>query len=119
VWSKKIDKTKVARWHTSEGDLYPIQTFSIPSGADNLLTTVEDYCKFMQYVMNGAGLSQPLYQEMIKGQVKINDYKDFGLRWWIDKDINANHAIALVHGGDDIGVHTIAFIDPSTYIRSK
>lgn len=114
VWSKKIDKTKVARWHTSEGDLYPIQTFSVPSGADNLLTTVEDYCKFMLYVMNGAGLSQPLYQEMIKGQVKINDYKDFGLGWWMDKDINANHAIALVHGGDDIGVHTIAFIVPST-----
>ncbi|MCB0541850.1 MAG: serine hydrolase, partial [Bacteroidetes bacterium] len=40
--------------------------------------------------------------------------KYFGLGWWIDKNINTDNDFAMVHGGDDIGVHTIAFIIPKT-----
>jgi CubicO group peptidase (beta-lactamase class C family) len=79
-----------------------------------LLTTVEDYSKFLVHILNGAGLSDKLYKEMIADQVRINDYKHFGLGWWVDENINENKDFALVHGGDDIGVHTIAFIVPKT-----
>jgi hypothetical protein len=51
---------------------------------------------------------------MVDKQVKINDYKHWGLGWWVDENINDTKDFALVHGGDDIGVHTIAFIVPKT-----
>jgi hypothetical protein len=51
---------------------------------------------------------------MTTEQVRINDYKHWGLGWWIDENINVNNDFAMVHGGDDIGVHTIVFIIPKT-----
>lgn len=51
---------------------------------------------------------------MIADQVRINDYKHFGLGWWVDESINKNKDFALVHGGDDIGIHAISFIIPNT-----
>lgn len=114
VWDKEVDETKFAKWHKSNGELYPLEKNTTANGADNLLTTVEDYSKFMVYVMNGAELSKQLQKEMTKNQVSINDYKHFGLGWWIDENINSNNDYAMVHGGDDIGVHTIAFITPKS-----
>lgn len=78
------------------------------------MTTVEDYTKFIRYVLNGAELSEALQIEISKQQVRINPYKYWGLGWWIDEKINKNGDIALVHGGDDIGVHTIVFMIPKT-----
>lgn len=114
VWDKTIDSTRFAKWHKANGERYEIERNEINNGADNLLTTVEDYCKFLVHVLNGAGLSSPLYKEMIAPQSRINNYKHFGLGWWIDESINSNNDFALVHGGDDIGVHTIVFIVPKS-----
>jgi CubicO group peptidase (beta-lactamase class C family) len=113
-WNNEMDSTKFARWHNEKGELYETQKNRTANAADNLLTTVEDYSKFLVHIMNGAGLSDKLYKEMIADHVRINDYKHFGLGWWIDQNINENNDFALVHGGDDIGVHTIAFIVPKT-----
>ena len=44
----------------------------------------------------------------------MNDNQHFGLGWYIDENINTKNDFAIVHGGDDIGVHTIAFIIPKT-----
>jgi CubicO group peptidase (beta-lactamase class C family) len=114
IWDDKMDSTRFAKWHNEKGELYEIQKNKTANAADNLLTTVEDYSKFLVYILNGAGLSDKLYKEMIADQVRINDYKHFGLGWWVDENINENKDFALVHGGDDIGVHTIAFIVPKT-----
>ena len=114
VWDDKTDSTRFAKWHNEKGELYETQKNTTANAADNLLTTVEDYSKFLLHILHGAGLSDKLYKEMITNQVKINDYKHWGLGWWVDKNINGNNDFALVHGGDDIGVHTIAFIVPST-----
>lgn len=114
VWDDKTDSTRFARWHKENGELYVTHKSETANAADNLLTTVEDYSKFLVHILNGAGLSDKLYHEMITKQVKINDYKHWGLGWWVDNNINENNDFALVHGGDDIGVHTIAFIIPKT-----
>jgi CubicO group peptidase (beta-lactamase class C family) len=114
IWDDKMDSTRFAKWHNEKGELYEIQKNKTANAADNLLTTVEDYSKFLVYILNGAGLSDKLYKEMIADQVRINDYKHFGLGWWVNENINENKDFALVHGGDDIGVHTIAFIVPKT-----
>jgi CubicO group peptidase (beta-lactamase class C family) len=114
IWDEKMDSTRFARGHNEKGELYETQKNTTVNAADNLLTTVEDYSKFLVHILNGAGLSDKLYKEMITSQVKINDYKHWGLGWWVDENINNNKDFALVHGGDDIGVHTIAFIVPRT-----
>jgi CubicO group peptidase (beta-lactamase class C family) len=114
IWNNKTDSTRFAKWHNEKGELYETQKSTTANAADNLLTTVEDYSKFLDHILNGAGLSDKLYEEMITNQVKINEYKHWGLGWWVDENINENKDFALVHGGDDIGVHAIAFIVPNT-----
>ena len=68
----------------------------------------------MLHILNGAGLSDQLQREMVAEQVRVNPYKHFGLGWCIDENINSQNDFALVHGGDDIGVHTIVFLIPHT-----
>lgn len=114
VWDNKIDSTRFAKWHNEKGELYETFQRTTASAADDLLTTVEDYSRFLVHILNGAGLSEVLYKEMTACQVRINDYQYWGLGWWIDENINENKDFALVHGGDDIGVHTIAFVVPKT-----
>jgi CubicO group peptidase (beta-lactamase class C family) len=114
IWDDKTDSTRFAKWHNEQGKLYETQKNTTVNAADNLLTTVEDYSKFLVHILSGAGLSDKLYKEMITNQVKINEYKHWGLGWWVDENINDDKDFALVHGGDDIGVHTITFIVPKT-----
>ena len=112
IWSKSLNDKPYANWHKSDGTLYEYEKFFEANAADNLLTTLEDYSKFLVYVMNGAGLSDQLQNEMVDEQVRVSNFKHFGLGWWIDEEINQQENFALVHGGDDIGVHCITFILP-------
>ncbi|HBZ68077.1 MAG TPA: serine hydrolase [Bacteroidales bacterium] len=114
AWDETMDSTRFAKWHNEKGELYKTEKNSTINAADNLLTTVEDYCKFMVHIINGGGISKTLYEEMVAEQVRINDFKHWGLGWCIDENINTNQEFALVHGGSDIGVQTIAFIVPKT-----
>ncbi len=113
-WDKKMDESKFAKWHSAEGKLYETHKTTEVSAADDLLTTIEDYTKFISHILNGADLSKKLFKEMVSEQVRINDFKHWGLGWWIDENINSDSDFAIVHGGDDIGVHTIVFMIPKT-----
>jgi len=113
-WDSTTDESRFAQWHNGTGDVYKTYKNTTSNAADDLLTTVEDYSKFMLHVLKGGGLSAKLNNEISAKQVKINNYKHFGLGWWIDNNINGNGDFAMVHGGDDIGLHTIAFIVPKT-----
>ena len=113
-WDNKTDETRFAKWHTDNGTLYPTFKNNTTTGADDLLTTIEDYTKFMVYIMNGAGLSEELQHEMVKKHARMSKNQHFGLGWYLDENINANNDFAIIHGGDDIGVHAIAFMVPKT-----
>lgn len=112
-WDKTVDETRFARWHDGNGNLYVTDKNTTANGADDLLTTIEDYSKFMLHVMNGAGLSKKLYTQMISNQVRIKSNKYWGLSWWVDEHIG-NNELAIVNGGDDKGVHTMAFMLPAS-----
>lgn len=112
-WDSTMDESRFAKWHREDGSLYNTYRSTSANGADDVLTTVEDYSRFMVHIINGAGLRKELYQEMISEQVRIQPRKYFGLGWWVDEHVNTNEH-ALVHGGDDIGVHTIAFLLPDS-----
>jgi CubicO group peptidase (beta-lactamase class C family) len=112
-WDSSVDESRFAAWHKKDGSLYTTYKNTSANAADNLLTTLEDYSKFMLHIMDGAGLKHELYLQMVSEQARINPRKYFGLGWWLDETVRDGEN-ALVHGGDDIGVHTMAFILPSS-----
>ena len=114
IWSKSFDNKYFASWYSSDGTVYETEKYFEANAADNLLTTVEDYTKFLLFVLQGANLSENLQKDMIGEQVRVGTFKHFGLGWWIDEEINEQNDFAIVHGGDDIGVHCIAFILPNS-----
>lgn len=112
-WDEKMDEKRFAKWHKSDGTSYKTYKNNTANAADDLLTTVEDYCKLMVYVMNGAGLNKDIYRQMVSEQTKTKPRQHFGLGWCVDENVR-NGEDALTHGGDDIGVHTITFILPKS-----
>ncbi len=112
-WDSTMDESRFAKWHEGNGNLYETYKSTSANGADDLLTTVEDYSKFMVHIMNGAGLSKELCSQMTSNQVRTKNNQYFGLGWLVDENIGKGES-AITHGGDDKGVHTIVFILPKS-----
>ncbi|MFZ4544068.1 MAG: serine hydrolase [Saprospiraceae bacterium] len=111
-WDAKTDSNRYAIGYDNKSIPYPIVKTKSASAADDLLTTVEDYGKFLCSVMNADGLSKTIYEDMIKNQVDTKKGKHFGLGFEIYYLKNGD--IALSHGGSDKGAQTIFFILPKT-----
>ncbi|QED38419.1 serine hydrolase [Antarcticibacterium arcticum] len=112
-WDASMDEDRYARNFDVNGE--EIETFKYyeANSAANLLTTVEDYGLFLEYVVNGAGISEKLFSEMQKYQVKLKENDYFGLGWEILTGFqNGEHA--LIHTGKDPGVSTLAVIFPKS-----
>jgi len=112
-WSEYLDMARFARWHDADGNEYQTSYKTGVSAAGSLLTTIEDYCRFGMDVMNGAGLSAPIFNEMTSPQVEVKKHYDRGLGWGLVKDL-PNGEYALEHGGSDIGVRTMAIFLPKS-----
>jgi len=112
-WDNKMDESRYAQNFDADGNILPTIKYYEANAAANLLTTVENYGKFLAYVINGAELSENLFQEMQNHQVelKVNNY--FGLGWEILTDFS-NNEFALLHTGKDPGVSTLAIIFPKS-----
>lgn len=110
VWDKNMDTTRLAIGYDKDGKAYETVKNKTPNAADDLLTTIEDYGKFLVSVMNGDGLSKNVYEEMTKNQVASTKGKHFGLGFEIYNLGNGEYALS--HGGSDNGVQTIVFILP-------
>lgn len=112
IWSKNTDSTRIADGYDKDGKAYKTIQYTTASGADNLLTTIEDYSKFLISVLNGDGLSKQVFKDMETSQVSSKKGKHFGLGfeiYTIDKN-----TIALSHAGYDEGAQTLFFIFPKT-----
>lgn len=112
IWDKNVDTTRLAIGYNKDGKAYETVKNKIPNAADDLLTTIEDYGKFLVSVMNGEGLSKNVFDEMTKNQVASTKGKHFGLGLEI-YDLG-NGQIALSHSGADNGVQTLFVIFPKT-----
>ena len=106
-----IDQTRFAKPHDKDGNLLVENQNTSANAAYGVLTTVEDYSKFLVYVMNGAGLRKKLYQEMVSNQTQIKAHQYYGLGWMIDEIDGEN---IITHGGVDNGTQTIVFILPKS-----
>jgi CubicO group peptidase (beta-lactamase class C family) len=113
VWSEQIDESRYAVPHDTSGNASEIPKNEEASAADLLKTTVEDYSKFGIDVMNGTGLTEEVFKDMIRPQSKINNNESFGLGWDIIKDLS-NDEYALMHDGHDYGTHTIVILLPKS-----
>lgn len=112
VWNKNTDESSYALGYDKELKPYAIEKHNSPNAADNLLTTVEDYGKFLAGVMNGELVKESVFTEMVTPQTASERGKHFGLGFEIYDLENGEYALA--HGGADLGVRTMAFILPKT-----
>jgi len=117
-WNKNVDESRFAFGHDSQGNMVPRswtvgEKASAKGAAGSLITTVEDYCKFGIYVMNGAGISPKLYNDMIKPQVNLNKYLGVGLGWKIVSHL-PNGEYTLQHGGNNTGVKSMGILLPKS-----
>ncbi len=112
VWDKSIDILRYAMNFDINGKTYEIVKNTTANGADDLLTTIEDYGNFLKGIINRNFLSEKMFKEMATPQTASEKGKHFGLGFEIYNFGNGEYALA--HGGADIGVRTICFILPKT-----
>jgi CubicO group peptidase (beta-lactamase class C family) len=112
IWDKNVDTSRLAIGYDKNGKAYETIRNTTPNGADDLLTTIEDYGKFLVSVMNSEGLTKEVFDEMTSNQIASTKGKHFGLGFEI-YDLG-NGEYALSHGGSDNGVQTIVFVFPKT-----
>jgi len=112
-WGDDLDINRFARWHDARGEIYPVSYQTGISAADDLLTTVEDYCILGMDVMNGGGLSPELFKELITPQSTVKENSYYGLGWGLICDLSSGE-YALHHGGSDMGVRNMAIFLPES-----
>lgn len=112
-WDAKMDESRYAKNFDINGNLIPTEKYYEANSAANLLTTVEDYGNFLTYVINGAGISDKLFEEMQTKQSTVKDGEYFGLGWEILTGFS-NDGYALFHTGRDPGVNTLAILFPKS-----
>jgi len=112
IWNEKKDAERIVSGYDKNGKPYDIVKNNRPNAADDLMTSVEDYSRFLIAVMNNSLLSEKVFKEMKTGQVKTKKDKYFGLGFEIYE--LGNGEVALSHGGVDKGVNTLAVMLPET-----
>ena len=110
-WDKLPDESRYTFKHNNEGKEYQEGIQNNANAAYGLLTTIEDFSKFGIDVINKAGLSDDLYNEMIGSQINIKNNIDQGLGWEIIRNL-PNNEYALEHEGGANGVQTIIVLLP-------
>lgn len=111
-WNNKTDENRFATGYNSEGKPYPLFKHQTANAADDLLTTISDYSRFMVSLLDTGGLTDKVYQEMITPQVSVKKDLYFGLGL-LKYDLG-NGTYALSHSGADEGSKTIAFLLPES-----
>ena len=78
-----------------------------------MLTTIEDYVKFLVHILNKAGLSNELFNDFIHPQTTVKDGINWGLGMQVFPNL-PNDEFALVHTGGDDGTKCIAVLLPKS-----
>jgi CubicO group peptidase (beta-lactamase class C family) len=111
-WDSTMDESRFVRWHDHMGNKYEKMPYKTGvNAAADLLTTIEDYCRFGIYVMEGADLSSALFKDMVTSQSNILDHSAIGLGWFIISRL-PNDEYAIYHRGGQVGVKTMAIFLP-------
>ena len=79
-----------------------------PNAAANFMKRASDYGRFIIFLMEGAG---HLAKDMFSSQVRVSDYKSFGLGWELLAD-KGSGGYAIQHSGSDAGIRSLAIAWP-------
>lgn len=114
-WDASMNESRFAVAHNKEGKPYDVHKHTTANAADLLLTTVEDYGRFAVNVLASKGLSQTVFDDMIRPQAPYPSGKNlfFGLGWMLMPDLS-NGEYALIHTGNDPGVSTVVVLFPKS-----
>ncbi|QEC79828.1 serine hydrolase domain-containing protein [Mucilaginibacter ginsenosidivorax] len=112
-WSENLDTTRFAMWHDGQGKRYATSIQTSVNAADDLITSIADYCTLGIYAMKLANDGGPVYAEMIRPQRRTKRGNASGLGWGLVDGL-PNGEYALQHGGSDIGVRTMAIFLPGS-----
>ena len=113
-WDGSVKENYFAKWHDENGkNTYPTYKNTSASAADNLLTSIEDYARFAEYVLDKTESPDGVYREMLLRQNGRENSTAMGLGWEILPDLK-NGQDAILHTGGDDGVNTIIILLPQT-----
>lgn len=111
TWNPEWDLEKVAYPYNANWKEYEYAPRTELNAAAGLQTTIKDYAAVCAYVLNGGGLSQSLFNEMITPQVQVKDNLYYGLGWEIIPSLS-NGALTMMHSGDENGIKTFVILFP-------
>lgn len=116
TWDGSIDESRYALAHDKSGNFiewtFEREKNEESCAADLLKTTVEDYSKFVISVIEGNGLTEEIFEDMIKPHVKRSNMSQ-GFGWGIFEDLS-NGEYGLIHTGHDDGVHSVVLLLPES-----
>lgn len=112
-WTPAVDEQRYARNHDAKGQLLPLEKYATANAAANLLSTVEDYSKFLLFVLAQQQEMPALYQQMQSIQLPLKANNGVGLGWEIFSGFSTGEALML-HTGKDPGVSTAAMLFPQS-----
>ncbi|MEL6485345.1 MAG: serine hydrolase, partial [Bacteroidota bacterium] len=114
AWDGKTEFERFSGFYDTEGKLHELEDHSFTAqAADDIMCTISDLAHFGQYVVQGAGLSERNFQNMVSAQTSINDNQDQALAWRLIQNL-PNEEYAIHHGGNDIGVATLVVLLPKS-----
>ncbi len=76
IWHSNFDDN-FAIGHLENGQLNPKKKRKIPVASGSLVTTIADYSRFIENVMQKKGLAKIFYNEMLSPQIKIHSKVQF------------------------------------------
>jgi CubicO group peptidase (beta-lactamase class C family) len=76
IWHEKFDDN-YATGHLADNTLNPKKKRTTPVAGASLVTTISDYTRFIEYLMQQKGLDKKIFKEMITPQIEIYSKKQF------------------------------------------
>ena len=113
VVDSSVDTTKITKAYNGEMSQYKLEHRKQANAADDVITSIDDYMKFIVYSIETIKNSQTLQNKMFESTYAIEgtDVK-MGMGWFLMTDEDDNRL--LFHSGVDKGVRSIALFSVDT-----
>lgn len=95
IWHQSFDDN-FAIGHLEDGTLNPKKKRTTPVASGSLVTTISDYSRFIEYIMQQKGLGKQWYQEMLSPQIRI--YSKVQFPTITEETTTENRVIDLAYG---------------------
>lgn len=77
IWHQSFGDDNVAVGHMQNGDIDMKRKRTEPVAGGSIVTTIADYARFIEHVMQQKGLSKQLYATMLSPQIRIHSVAQF------------------------------------------